>query len=280
MHIPLVYITEYSTRTQLDIVAAERSNPLRRWRGYLWVKQQRKRKNRAIASASALQCNGTPTYDEYSSLNDNRLLYFDTRVTDDMLTTHDAITHRRDDEAPLRLFFSGRLIPMKGVSHLPYIAHYLNENQTPFQMKIAGDGMSIVEIKHLIDYYNLHDSVELVGNLDFKTQLIPLVAKWADLFICPHQQGDPACTYLETYSCGVPIIGYENEALKGLVNHAKVGWAVPLGNTKQLADHITQLNQTRDEIYLHAHRALDFASHNTFETTFLKRINHLKSLIH
>ncbi|QQE10321.1 glycosyltransferase [Planctomycetota bacterium] len=273
--IPLIYITEYSTRTQLQIINAGDANFLRKLRSKIWVYQQRPRKNRALAQATALQCNGTPTYNEYENVNPNRLLYFDTRVTSDLLTTHDTINTRRHDHTPIRLLFSGRLIPMKGAIHLPYIAHYLLENRTHFQMKIAGDGESVPEIKKIIDNYNLRDHVELTGNLDFKKELLPLARTWADLFVCPHLQGDPACTYLETFSCGVPIIGYDNEALSGLSRLTNIGWTIQLGNTKQLADNITRLDHDRETIYDHAHRALDFAAENTFEATFKKRIDHL-----
>ncbi|QDU35273.1 Alpha-D-kanosaminyltransferase [Poriferisphaera corsica] len=276
LNVPLIYITEYSTRTQLQIIAAGNAPFLKKLRASLWVKQQRKPKNRALSQATALQCNGTPTYNEYTSINPNRLLYFDTRVTANLLATHQQIDNRRDDHSPIRLLFSGRLIPMKGASHLPHIAHYLLENRTPFQLKIAGDGESLLEIKNLIKTYNLQDHVQTLGNLDFKSQLLPLAKSWADLFVCPHRQGDPACTYLETYSCGIPIVGYDNEALTGLVSLTNIGSTVPLNNTKQLADRITAFAHKRDKLYRHAHRALDFASENTFELTFKKRIEHLK----
>ena len=53
--------------------------------------------------------------------------------------------------------------------------------------------------------YELWGEVQFRGNLDFKHRLVPLLQNEIDLFVCPHVQGDPSCTYLETMACGVPL---------------------------------------------------------------------------
>ena len=51
---------------------------------------------------------------------------------------------------------------------------------------------------------SLQDLVTLRGVVDFATGWIPLLKQQADLFVCPHPQGDPSSTYPEVMSCGVP----------------------------------------------------------------------------
>ncbi|HSF76536.1 MAG TPA: hypothetical protein VLA84_22265 [Microcoleus sp.] len=61
--------------------------------------------------AERLQCNGTPTYEDYKHLNGNPQFFFDTRIREDMLATEANIERRtknRSQDMPLRLVFSDR----------------------------------------------------------------------------------------------------------------------------------------------------------------------------
>jgi glycosyltransferase involved in cell wall biosynthesis len=111
--------------------------------------------------------------------------------------------------------------------------------------------------------------------MDFETELVPFVKEWADVFVCPHRQGDPSCTYLETLGCGVPIVGYANEAFAGLVQHSQAGWLVPLDQPRRLASTIAELAADRAAIAAASARALDFGRRHRFETTFAARTQHL-----
>lgn len=47
-------------------------------------------------------------------------------------------------------------------------------------------------------------------------------AVWLIIKGC-HRQGDPSCTYLETYACGMPIVGYNNQAHQGILASNNAG---------------------------------------------------------
>jgi len=114
--------------------------------------------------------------------------------------------------------------------------------------------------------------------LDFQKQLIPFMKQGVDLFVCPHRQGDPSCTYLETMSCGVPIVGYENAAFVGVCDHSDAGWPVAMDQPKQVARQIAQLHKHRKQIVEHAMQSLNFAKSHSFEETFARRVDQLIEL--
>ncbi|MFT7224126.1 MAG: colanic acid/amylovoran biosynthesis glycosyltransferase [Cellvibrionaceae bacterium] len=92
-----------------------------------------------------------------------------------------------------------------------------------------------------------------------------------DIYVILHRQSDPSCTYLETLSCGIPIIGYKNKAFSGLLDLQNIGWGV--------AKKIEHLSSHRDEIKEKSRQSISFAKNHDFDTTFMRRIDHLKSLI-
>ena len=279
INVPVVYITEYTLRTRCQIIRAETVNPLLRWRRQRWTKQLERRYERAVRLAEGVQCNGTPTFDAYRSINPRPLLYFDSRVRQDMLVCPKQLEQRTAKLLagdPLRLVFSGRIVPMKGADHLPLVAAELDRLGVPFVMDICGAGPQVDRIAAEVRRLNLTERVRLHGVLEFESELLPYVSRNADLFICCHRQGDPSCTYLETVACGVPIIGYDNEALRGIVETSGVGWITPMDRCKQLAQKIAQLNRDRALLAEAATTAVAFASRHTLEPTMDARVGHLE----
>jgi glycosyltransferase involved in cell wall biosynthesis len=275
-------LAEYSLKTRKQIVATNTKNPLLRLRRNLWQHSQERKQRRSIALASGVQCNGTPTYEAYRKISPNPLLFFDTRVTERMTATEAEIVKRytnRDIDRPLRLLFSGRLIKMKGADHLLKVAQHLKRSGIPFELYICGDGQLKPEMERQIQIQGLKDCVQMMGVLDFKTELVPFAKETIDLFVCCHRQGDPSCTYLETMACGVPIVGYGNEAFEGIVAHSGAGWVVPMDRPDQLANKIAELSHSPAELQAMAIKALHFAKQNTFEKTFNRRIHHIHNVI-
>jgi glycosyltransferase involved in cell wall biosynthesis len=145
-------------------------------------------------------------------------------------------------------------------------------------MTICGDGVLTPTLARRIEGSGLDAEVQLVGVLDFSSELLPLLKQSADLFVCCHRQGDPSCTYLETFASGVPIVGYANEALSTFVAETQAGATVPLNHPDALAELIARLDSERDQLCIWAYRVRDFAAQHTMERTFEARIAHLASI--
>jgi glycosyltransferase involved in cell wall biosynthesis len=278
--VPCVYVAEYSLKTRCQVVRSEVRNPVIALRRVWWEYTQERRHRAAIEIASGIQCNGTPTYDAYRSMNSHPLLYFDTRISEDLLINQEEMAERVaavQRGEPLRLLFSGRFVAMKGADHLVRVAAELRRLGVPFLMKICGGGTLEPRMRADIERLGLGDHVKLEGVLDFETKLVPLTKNWADLFVCCHRTGDPSCTYLEVMSGGVPIVGYDNEAFHGVVRESRAGWLTPINQPERLAEKIAQLDKSRIELVEASQRAAEFARRHTFERTFRARIEHIKA---
>jgi glycosyltransferase involved in cell wall biosynthesis len=280
--IPCIYISEYTLKTRKQIVAAENpNNPLRIFRQNLWEESQERKQQQAIKLANGLQCNGTPTYEVYRSLNPNTMLFFDTRITEDMLATVEDIEKRTRslyENTPLRLVFSGRLNRMKGAHYLLDVAQELERLGIEFELFISGAGQLEESMHQRIAASGLGNRVKMMGVPDFNTVFFPFVKANIDLFVCCHPQGDPSCTYIETMSCGVPIVGFANEAFVGIVEQSKSGWLVEMNRPDLLAKKVAELSRNRYEIEAMSFKALEFARKHTFDQTFKARAKHMEQI--
>lgn len=280
LSIPSIYVTEYTLRARLQSLYQNSTNLLRFAHGLVWNLNQERKQRLAISIAQGLQANGTPTYDAYKCLTSNALLYFDNRIQQNDLINDMQINKRLailDKREPLRLAFSGRLIRMKGADHLIPLCWELNKLGLDYTMTIFGDGDLASKMKQDIVQSQINDHVYMTGNVDFRSELLPSLKNDVDLFVCCHVQGDPSCTYLETFACGLPIVGYNNEAFTGILHHGKgqTGIAVPCGNRHALAEQILLLDHNRKQIADMSRLALNFAVKHSFELTFDQRISHL-----
>ncbi len=279
--VPYVLVSEYSLRTRWQIIDSEGLNPVIAWRRKLWAWRQERANVAAAKAASAVHCNGTPTYDAYKALNERTLLYFDSRVASDMLPDEPKAAGRVpwSTASPMRLAFSGRLNLMKGADHLVHVARALRDLGVPFTLDVYGDGPLVPDMKSAIEEHHLEGILRLGGVLDFASELMPTVRDQVDLFVCCHRQGDPSCTYLETMACGVPIVGYANEAFEGLMKRCSAGVTVPMNDWAEMAAAIERLYREPKQVEEMARAALAFARQHTFEQEFRRRIAHMDNLL-
>jgi glycosyltransferase involved in cell wall biosynthesis len=276
--VPVVFISEYAPQTERQIVDAEVSNPIVRMRRKIWLRGAERTRRRMLSKSAGLQCSGTPTYDLYRSLQSNALLFFDNRVRAADVISDEGLTHKISEimtNRPLRLVFGGRLAAMKGVGDLPQFAKALHDLDIPFSLDIVGDGPLSSELRATIAGSPVSDHVTLTGPMDFRTGWIPYLKANADLFICPHPQGDPASTYPEVMSCGVAMAGYENEAFAGIKSHSGAGFLCPIGDPKALAQLVARLHSNRQDLAEAAVKSVTFARKHAFELTFARRMEHM-----
>lgn len=276
-----VYVIEYIPETRFQIADLEASGPLARIRLHHFLRVKEKERRRAFSQCDGLQSNGTPAWHEYSDAP-NRLLYFDTRVSREQMITDEALEQRLStlkETRPLRLAFSGRLVQMKGADHLVKLALKLRDTGMDFHFTIYGKGELDEEMRRFISEHDLHDKLSMPGAVDFHRQLLPEIRSNVDLFVLLHRQSDPSCTYLETLSCGVPIVGYGNRAFTGILDLADVGWGTKPDDLDAVVSIIRRLDSEREEIAAKSRNGIAFGRLHDFETTFRNRIDHLLSII-
>ncbi|NTU52434.1 MAG: glycosyltransferase [Chlorobiaceae bacterium] len=278
--IKCVYVIEYIPETRFQIADLEARNPLERLRLHLYLRKSERKRRLAFELCDGLQSNGTPAYQEYGNAP-NRLLYFDTRVSRELIITDEELEKRLatlTEQRPLRLAFSGRLVQMKGADHLIQLALKLRKQGMNFHFTIYGTGDLAEEMKRHIRENELEHEVQMPGAVDFHRQLIPDLQTTVDLFVALHRQSDPSCTYLETLSCGVPIVGYRNRAFGGILELADTGWGTEPDDLDAIAGIIRHLDIERKEIATKSRNSVTFGRQHDFETTFHNRIDHLLSI--
>jgi len=273
-----IYIIEYTLKTRLQIVALNAPTLLHRIKRSFFTFQQESRRLKAFSIADGIQGNGVPSFKKYASHTKDNLLYYDNRINPKEIITELELSKRLEYlklQKPLRLAFSGRLTKIKGANDLVRVAEFLDGMGINFVLSIYGSGDLQADMKTEIDNKNLTNKVILKGSVDFHSTLLPALKHNTDLFICLHKQGDPSCTYIETLACGIPIVGYANEAFTGILTEKDIGWAVPIGQFKKISYLVKMLDANRNLIVQKSKNSVDIATENDFESTFRRRIEHL-----
>lgn len=282
LNVPVIYGSEYSLKTRLQIVRAETSNPVTLARRILWNINLERKQKRAIGLADGIQCNGTPTYDAYRPISRNAMLFFDGRMTEEMLVTEadQAERHARLHRGePLRLAWSGRLNRMKGAHHLPTFAAELKKLGVPFTLEIFGGGVLEAALRKEVAERGLGDCVDIKGYVKFDSVLTPHLQKHTDVWVCPHVQGDPSGAFLETFGSGLPIIGFDSEALTGMLRLVDAGCTVPLADAGALAAAVAEASRDREALVNQSIAARSFAIDHTFEKSFMRRMAHIDKVL-
>lgn len=277
-----VVTTEYSLRTRSQIALVDAKGPARKLRRLSWECRQELAFRAEVRAAAGIQCNGTPTHDAYAPIARSALLFFDSRISPAMVASPDVVrarAARRTGRGPIRLAFSGRLHAIKGADALPAVAAALRARGVDFLLDVCGSGPEEPRMREEVRRLGLSERVRFRGVLDFERELIPFMRDEIDLFVCCHRQGDPSCTYLETLATGVPIAGWANEALVGLLRRVPAGWTARMGSVNALADVVAGLARAPAALGDAGLAAVRFAAEHTFDETFARRGAHLEAAL-
>ncbi len=273
----LVYAIEYPLRTRLAVARLELARrPLRLARSVQWLLTQELRLRRALRGADGVQANGFPAMAAYGGLNGNMCLYLDNRSERKTMATAPEMQARAAWDGSLRIVHAGRLIAMKGTQDLIPTAIALRSRGVDFRLDIFGAGDMRQAIIDDLARHDLRGIVHLHEPVDFVTGLVPWMRRNADLFLAPHRQSDPSCSYLEAMGCGVPILGTDNRMWSELARHSGGGWVMPMGQPVEAAAIIAELD--RAAIADASARALDFAQAHDFHSEFGRRMDHLRKV--
>ena len=284
LDVPVCYIVENPLETTLKIISLSDASPFQKAKSFLWPIMMERKRRRAFRRSSGLQFNGTPAAETYGAISPNVLTFFDTRLSEMLMATDQEVAlkcARIMQGAPLRLVFTGRLEKMKGADDLIEIAAMLDRAGKEFRLDIYGTGNLESKMKAAVNdriTLSLREKVRIHRPVDFNRELVPFMRSEVDLFLCCHRQPDPSCTYLETLSCGVPIMGYGNRAWRGILNLADVGWMTAIGARDEVVRRLTDLDENRSKLAAKIQNARDFAKAHSFEAEFKQRVDHLERL--
>jgi len=267
LEVPFVAITEYDLRTRFEWARAERGGRLPSLRHTTFLLQLERRYRRALMRAAGIQANGWPSYVTYRGLATNPLLFFDSRITQDMLES----TPLKNRGESLTLAFSGRWVRPKGIAHaVAAFKHARANSERDLRLELFGSGPYRLDTP-------IPDGITVRGNVDYEAEWVPHVAANVDLLLAPHLQSDPACTYLEAAALGAPFVSFSNRAAEWLATTHHLGWTAPMGNVAALSDLIISISSDDAAIETSRDAARTFMADHTMEQEFARRVEHLAS---
>jgi colanic acid/amylovoran biosynthesis glycosyltransferase len=273
--VPYIMILEYDLQTKMTETASQVANPLRRV-----IRRARsaayyfRKLLPEIRRAHSLHCNGYPIFEATAPYNANRLLYLDSRMSEDMLITDEELKARLDHQGgrPLSLLYSGRYEPMKGALDAVKVGLECIRRGLPIEMQCYGQGSQMVAMSNLAakSPIKVHPAISYPD--------LVKISRTFDAFVCCHIQNDPSCTYLESMGAGLPIVGYDNRMWKGVLSASSAGYASPMHRPGRVADGIAALSHPAQLRNLSV-KALAFAKSHTFEKEYQKRVDAINSAV-
>jgi glycosyltransferase involved in cell wall biosynthesis len=278
--IPYVSTTEQTLRTALDIMRAGTRSPLRRAIRELRLRLENRSRLDLLAHAAEVHANGHPTHNELATVNPRRMLFFDTRAAAADIPSEAQVLGRLASlpNRPVRLLYSGRYHPMKGALDVVKTGLELLRRGVDLRLDTFGAGPLQSEMVALVRLHGAEGRIAVHDPVPYRPDLIQ-VTRESDLFVSCHVQGDPSCTYLEAFACGVPIAGYVNEMWSELLRSSGGGVGAPVGDHVRLAEAIASLLSDRDGLRDASLRARAFAAANTMEAAWERRTDHLAALL-
>jgi colanic acid/amylovoran biosynthesis glycosyltransferase len=273
--------TEYPRRTELDIMRAETASPLRRLVRSARIRWNYRRKRELIVQAAEVHANGYPSFREAENFGVRQILFFDSRMTAAEIIEPQALESRleslRSGQRGPRLFYSGRYHPMKGTLDVVYAGIALRGHRQDFRLDLFGDGPLKAEMQRVVQQHDAGDYIAIHEPVPFSPDLIE-IARRSDVFLCPHRQGDPSCTYVETFGSGVPIVGYANSMWTPL--SAASGAGVVVGRSpRAMADAVANLLADHERLAEYSRKAREFAAGHVMEKMWDLRCTRLKALL-
>lgn len=268
-----VFAAEHTGQSRLEMALASRMAPLDRLRAEVGFRRLTGRLRSLASAGDGIQCNGPVAWNAYASHNPRPLRLYDNRVRHAQVL---AARQQRPGESGsvLRLGFSGRLIPIKGPQYAVRALAGLRAGGADATLDVFGDGPMRGELEAIAGL-----GVRFHGSLDFKSEWCPRVAAEIDLMVLPHVQSDPSGTYLESAGMGVPVVGFDNDALRYLVDVAQLGWISPRGDESALVRRISDLSRRPGELARAGADGSRFMQEHCFERDFEARVDHLQEVL-
>ena len=150
------------------------------------------------------------------------------------IETKDYLEERNITE---KIVFIGRLDIVKGVDYVLEIAkEVLSKRKACFE--IYGDGPLKMNLKDSIERNGLSEYVKMKGNTDD----VFSVLKNANCLIVPSRNEGLPMVFLESFSCGVPIVAFRCfEGIDEVIINGKNGFLVDVGDIENAARNVVLL---------------------------------------
>jgi glycosyltransferase involved in cell wall biosynthesis len=149
----------------------------------------------------------------------------------------------RDESHPV-LVYVGRLSRLKGLDEAMEVARVVATSTPDLEFVLAGEWeppQYEEHIRRLAQQYELEDVVLFPGPVDRQEKADLLARAWV-LVLPSHSEGQP-WVILEAMSAGVPVVATDTGTIAETVEDGVGGFVVPIGDTRAMADRVSDLLQ-------------------------------------
>lgn len=277
---PYIPVVEYNLRTQIEVARLPVTGMLRRAIRTAKTLFRFVGEIRDLRGAQSIHCNGYPIYEQTRRFHPNRLLYLDSRMSEEMVIESSRLEARLATLAAgrkPRILYSGRYEAMKGALDVVEVGLELFHRQVSFELDLFGKGAQLSEMRSRIERAGAQETIRVHDAIAYPD----LVERShdSDLFICCHVQDDPSCTYLEVSGSGLPIAGYDNRMWRSFASAAGNGVVTPIGKPQLLAASIASLLADLPRLENYARKGRAFALDHCFEKEFDRRIDAIREIL-
>lgn len=266
---------EHAARSWLAMSLAHQHSALDRLRMEVGYRRLERRLVRGVTRADGIHCNGPVAWTTYAAHSRSSLRVYDSRLTPDLMDAANvggshSVPGAGTPTRPVRLGFSGRLTAIKGPQHAVVVPELLALRGITSSLDVYGTGPLQPELTELAG-----PDVRFHGSVGFDEWCRR--AQQLDLMLLPHVQPDPSGTYLESAGLGVPVVGFDNEALVDLSRH---GFAFPVHSrrSEHLANRVAALARDPAMLGEARLRGIRFMQQNHFRADFTRRVDHMLAL--
>ena len=147
---------------------------------------------------------------------------------------------RPNPDRTLNIVWLARLMPHKGIHHIPVIDRMLKDRNVLVNWTIIGDGPEKTSFQQAIsscNNFSFHTPADYKGVID--------LLKHQDIFILPSSLDGLPVSMIEAMSVGcVPVISAFNEGIRRIITK-DVGIVLPVNDNMAFVDAIIALHQNR-----------------------------------
>lgn len=146
---------------------------------------------------------------------------------------------RQNNVNTFTVIVTRNLEPIYGLEHAIRAAAILKRKIDGLELKIAGSGPQLNELRRLVDRLDVSDIVEFVGRIERKDMCA--FYHCSDVMLNPTTVDNMPNSVLEALACAVPVISTAVGGVPYIVEHDKTALLVDSGSPEQMAEAIFRL---------------------------------------
>jgi glycosyltransferase involved in cell wall biosynthesis len=193
---------------------------------------------------------GQDVYDAYAEMCSNpRKVYHMPIDEDDYIGPAEVQKKVRElsEGQSLKLCYVGRAIDMKGPIDWLRALHEINKNGVEMSAVWIGDGLLLARMRAMVKDLGLEEKVRLRGYVSDRKEILQTLRESHIFLFCHKTPESPRCL-VEALASACPLVGYASAYPKELVAKHGGGQFATLGEWKQLASIVRELDADRSKL--------------------------------